>query len=44
MNSENKTDFRYSIGIFQYKFRKETPADRLERLDQEIKKLIKRLT
>ena len=43
MNSENKTDFRYSIGIFQYKFRKETPADRLERLDQEIKKIDKKI-
>ena len=43
MNSENKTDFRYSIGIFQYKFRKETPTDRIERLDREIKKIDKKI-
>ena len=28
-----------SIGIFQYQSRKETPADRIERLDQAIKKI-----
>ena len=43
MNSENKTDSQYSIGIFQYKFRKETPADRIERLDLEIKKIDKKI-
>ena len=43
MNSENRTDSQYSIGIFQYKFRKETPADRIERLDKEIKKIDKKI-
>ena len=42
MNSENKTDSQYSIGIFQYKFRNETPTDRIERLDQKIKKIDKK--
>ena len=43
MNFENKTRSLYSIGIFQYKSRKETPADRIKRLEQEIKKIDKKI-